>query len=86
MKVYFGTAGLHHTWQSEFPENTDCVHCDGTSRIAFVAHEGQGGEMYVCQLHKNEPKGEGFWLHDAGAFATYLCKKCLKPTTLYNQA
>ena len=92
MKITLGEEGCKKTWQAEFPKETKCVHCGGVSRIGFVAHEGMEEEVvyprdfvqFVCDLHKNKGEGE-FWLHDCASFATYLCKECLKPTTLYNQ-
>ncbi len=35
-----------------------------------------------------QPDGDGFWLHDCAAFATYLCTDagCASATTLWNQA
>lgn len=91
MKVTIGKPGLNKTWQTEFPETTECGNkCDGIARIGFVAHEGMEEtlthEEYINSLHKNEPNGEGYWLHDCCAVAVYFCKKCLRPTALYNQA
>lgn len=79
------------SFQDEFPKETDCCRCKGKARLAFVAHEfdepvQQKGGKYVCQLYDNDLDGEGFWLHDACVVAVYFCKKCLKPTALYNQA
>ena len=95
MKVALGKDGLSKTWQSEFPETTDCCRCEGEARIGFVAYEGIGEDaklvhppkhiQLVADLHKNEGKG-GFWLHDHCAVAVYFCQECLKPTALYNQA
>ena len=92
MQVELGTVGLENSWQDTFPETTDCVHCGAESRIAFTAfecHSGNARSIFddglVCDLHRNHCDGK-LWLHDAGAFATYLCTKCLEPTTLYNQA
>lgn len=90
MKVVLGKDGLDFTFQARFPEEATCIHCGGRSRIGFVAHEKgepiipEGGQ-FLCQLHDNDPHGEGFWLHDACAVAIYFCRKCLKPTALYNQ-
>lgn len=87
MKVTIGEAGLTKTWQAEFPKETKCAHCNGVSRIGFVAHELEETlhhEECVCSLHPNEGKG-GFWLHDCCAVAVYFCRECLKPTALYNQ-
>ena len=87
MKVVIGEAGLNNTWQKPFPATTKCVHCDGTSRIGFVAHELEPDEEgpHVWSLHPNEPEGEGYWLHDSCAVAVYFCKGCLNTTALYNQ-
>lgn len=82
MKVTLGKEGLAETFQNPFPENTKCVHCDGESRIGFVAHEGNE-DIYLCDLHDNE--GD-YWLHDACCVAVYFCRKCLETTSLYNQA
>ena len=83
------------SFQAEFPVTTVCCRCGGIGRLAFVAHEtdepsakhgAEHGGIYVSQLHKNYPKGGGFWLHDACCVAVYFCTKCLEPTALYNQA
>jgi len=92
MKVTIGKEGLRKTWQTEFPETTICCRCGGEARIGFVAHEGIDDDerleydQYITSLHTNMG-GEGgdFWLHDCCAVATYFCKKCLEPTSLYNQ-
>lgn len=79
------------TYQAPFPATVECPRCKGDSRLAFVAHETDeptvldGGE-YVSRLHKNDPGGEGYWLHDACCVAVYFCTVCLEPTPLYNQA
>ncbi len=90
MKVTIGKDGLKFTWQEKFPEITKCVHCGKESRIGFVAHEGMeeklASDQYVCSLHPNEPRGEGFWPHDCCAVAVYFCTACLKTTALSNQA
>lgn len=89
MDVTIGSEGLTKTWQEKFPEETKCVHCDGDSRIAFVASEALSGVLTkeserICSLHKNEGKG-GYWPHDCCAVAVYFCKECLQPTALFNQ-
>ena len=96
MKATIGTEGLVRTWQATFPKETTCCKCKGIARIAFVAHEGMDEELkheeYVCSLHKNDPPrmneetAEGFWVHDCMAVAVYLCKDCLEPTAIANQA
>lgn len=92
MEVDIGTKGLHKSYQQDFAETVPCVHCGGEARIAFVAHEYNDTDKHipmeetVTNLHINDPEGEGYWLHDAASFATYLCKDCLEPTTKYTQA
>lgn len=94
--VTIGKEGLSNSWQDNFPEVTECVHCKGESRIGFVAFEeplvvSKGSderneqETFIFHLHNNDPGGEGFWLHDCCAVAVYFCKNCLNPTALYNQ-
>ena len=91
MEFTLGKEGLDATWQDNFPKTTECVHCQGESRIGFVAHEGMTEEehllkvKFVCELHNNEGKG-GYWLHDCCAVAVYFCRECLETTALYNQA
>lgn len=85
MKVEIGTKGVGNTWQQPFPEQAKC-RCGGDARLAFVASENEPGEEHVCNLHKNEPNGEGFWPHDAIAMAVYFCGKCFEPVVLWNQA
>ena len=95
MKVTLGKEGCKKTWQAEFPKTTECVYCQGKARIGFVAHEGMDDDdkaewprdyvQFVSDLHKNEYSEGGYWLHDCCAVAVYFCRKCLHPTTLYNQ-
>ena len=94
MKVTLGKEGLAKSWQAEFPETTECVHCKGEARIGFVAHEGMTDDdkpvwprdyvQFVADLFPNEGKGS-YWLHDCCAVAVYFCRECLNPTALYNQ-
>ena len=90
MGIYLGKKGLKKTWQEDFTPKTKCVHCNGDTRIGFVYHEDADSKIkegIVCSLHKNKGgSGGGYWLHDACSVAIYFCKKCLKPTALYNQA
>jgi len=80
------------SFQQEFPVTTKCCRCDGRARLAFVAHEGPPEESatpdegYIAGLHRNDPGGEGFWLHDCCCVAVFFCTECLEPTALYNQA
>jgi hypothetical protein len=87
LEVGYGTRGVGFTWQADFPQETECSECGEPARLAIVVRE-KGEGQFVTDLHPNEPKGEGFWLHDAGSFATYLCTDidCAKATTLWNQA
>lgn len=88
MQVALGKEGLKKSWQDEFKETTECVHCGGESRIGFVAHENyedNGPGPFVCDLHDNQGKGD-FWLHDCCCVAVYFCTDCLFPTAKYNQA
>lgn len=89
--VTLGKLGLHKSWQGEFPDATECVHCGADSRIGFTAFESGDGSRngaveFVYDLHKNEPNGDGMWPHDRVAVAVYYCRKCLKATALHNQA
>jgi len=92
LEVTIGKEGLRRTWQEEFPETTECVHCQGESRIGFTVFEHPAGvslvqdRRFVCDLHPNDPGGEGYWLHDCVAVAVYFCRECLEATALYNQA
>lgn len=87
MKITYGKEGLANSWQREFPEEVSCVHCGGMARPAINIKEDDTSNMFVCEVHPNEGgSGGDFWLHDAAAFQIYLCRECLKPTTLYNQA
>lgn len=91
-KVTIGKEGLKDSWQGDFPETTKCCDCGGESHIGFVVYEApsteesKNPEAFVCHLHPNDPEGEGYWLHDCCAVAVYFCRKCLKTTSLYNQA
>ena len=89
MEAVLGKSGLKNTWQAPFAEEVGCIQpgCGGKARIAFVAHEiGDTHGQHVYKMHDNDPKGSGYWPHDACAVAVYLCKKCLKPTAEFNQA
>ena len=90
LNIHLGESGLGMTYQEAFPPTTPCCRCGAEARIGFVAIEGlsdpESPRKYVCNLHDNDPDGEGFWLHDACAVAVYFCRKCLEPTALYNQA
>ncbi len=82
-EVGYGPKGKNLSYQGDFPEVTPCVKCGKEARLGLVVREDG-----VVDLHPNDPKGDGFWLHDAGAFATYICTDidCAAATTLWNQA
>lgn len=90
--VTIGDQGRLESWQEPFPPTTECVHCQGEARFAFTAFEDRNRpgvghwQNFVKDMHKNDPDGKGFWLHDCCAVAVYFCKVCGKPTALYNQA
>jgi hypothetical protein len=89
MDVYLGESGLDKSWQAAFPPEEPCRKCGKPSRIAFVAHEGaktSDDDEYVTELHHNDPGGEGYWPHDAIAVAVYICRECMEPTAVLNQA
>jgi hypothetical protein len=93
-QIAYGDEGTGLTWQADFPATTPCEHCGADARLAFTLLEEGGDDGYICDLHDNEHEegGEGFWLHDAGAFALYICTdidcvtKTGGTTTLWNQA
>jgi hypothetical protein len=100
-QVTIGKEGLTNSWQRDFPETTECIHCkcEGRvheARIGFVAFESPAThttepsakppkQVFVKDLHPNDGRG-GYWLHDCCAVAVYFCRDCLKTTALYNQA
>jgi hypothetical protein len=92
VEVGYGPGGKNLSYQGDFPEVTPCKTCGKEARLALVVREKGGPSNvqpeYVTDLHLNDPKGDGFWLHDAGAFATYICTNidCAAATTLWNQA
>ena len=84
--IWYGDVALDKSWQADFPKTTPCVKCGETARHALTVME-EDGPQYASRAHRNDPDGEGFWLHDAAAFAIYLCKDidCATATTLWNQ-
>jgi len=91
VRVAYGIEGTadDFTTQDPFPSTTKCQRCGKTARIALTIIEN-GGNRLVRNEHQNnwDEIGGGFWLHDEGAFAIYLCMDidCRAATTLYNQA
>lgn len=87
--VYLGEDGLKESFQGPHSASTPCAYCKGTARIAMVVAENSksnGQPRHVCDLHRNDPDNEGYWVHDACTIALYICKKCLKITAEMNQA
>lgn len=85
MEIAVGEQGRELTWQDEFPPTVKCVHCGGEARQAITICESPDDKDYICKLHPNEPY-TGFWPHDLCAISVYLCRQCLEPTALFNQA
>jgi len=94
LEYRFGVEGTDLTFQEEFPKETPCHACKKTARLAVTIRElGPGtqagpppdGDRFICNEHENTRSA--FWLHDAAAFATYLCTAdgCWEATTLWNQ-
>lgn len=85
MQVRKGVSGCKLTWQEDFPEKMQCSHCGGSADIAIAVREISVSDMKnpVCSLYGRE---SGKWPHDFIAIAVYLCRKCLEPTALFNQA
>lgn len=84
----YGPAGAQLTQQAPFELTTPCVRCGQEARLALTIQENAGESEYVTWVHPNDPRGEGFWLHDAASFAIYLCRDidCTTATTLWNQS
>jgi len=87
MEAVIGKKGKTLSHQGDFPEATLCL-CGGVSEIAFVAYEGSEEEQYVHNLSVAEFSDEtgNLWPHDAIAVAIYICRKCMKPVAILNQA
>lgn len=91
MKVETGEGAAEFTYQDPFPLEVDCNHCSNKAELIFVAHElnrteSSKADQFICQKYRNDPNGEGFWLHDAMCAANYMCRKCFKITAIWNQA
>ena len=86
IKTAVGDDAKDLTWQAEWPETMPCSKdgCDGVAEIA-VAYQEKGKGDNVCDMHKNEPDGDGYWPHDCVAIANYLCRKCFTVTSDINQ-
>lgn len=77
------------SYQKAFKATTPCIKCDKEARLAITILEKFDDESkFITDIHKNDPDGDGFWPHDATAFAIYICPdiKCATATTLWNQA
>lgn len=91
MIVEIGGRGLENSWQAPFPKTVECVHCKAIAYpVVCIQEDGKSEGDFICNLPPppNPEEGEppNSWLHDATAFAIYLCPKCLEPTALFNQA
>jgi hypothetical protein len=86
--IGYGEEATDLSWQAEFPSDTECVKCGKKARLAVVLKEGHRCKEYASNLHQNEWREGRFWLHDAAAFAIYLCTDidCGTATTLWDQA
>ena len=84
-KVYVGDKGLEESWQAPFEKFMPCENCGKQSELAFVNKEQSGDKEFICDLHKNLPKTEGYWPHDAIAVAVYICRHCFELTAKWNQ-
>lgn len=79
------TIGLGKSWQMPFPKTTKCSYCGNEARIGLTIFENyKKDDKFICDLHKN--KKNELWPHDCVALANYFCTKCLRVTTLFNQA
>jgi hypothetical protein len=87
LEVGYGTERRDLTTQEDFPVTTACVKCGTSSRLAMTIREPSGEDRYVCHVFENG-QNSAFWLHDAAAFAIYLCPDidCATATCLWNQA
>jgi len=90
----YGVDGIGLSYQGDFSETTQCSKCGKGARLAFVVREyfdkkvPAKEQKFITNLHPNNSEGDGFWLHDCGAFAIYICTDidCTHATTLWNQA
>lgn len=88
MEVGYGTERRDLTTQADFPVTTECVKCGTSSRLALTIREPSGQDRYISGVFENGGQDGAFWLHDAAAFAIYLCPniECATATCLWNQA
>ena len=89
MKVTLGKDGLTKTQQGDFAEQVQCVHCGGTAKIAFVAHESLDEDdqcKFDGEAITDLSDGKEMWVHDYCSVANYFCIDCLKVTAIMNQA
>ena len=86
MQTAIGKEGKNLTWQNEFPLKTQCSNCHNMAELAMTIMEDGSDNESVFALNVNDPHDEGLWPHDSIAIANYICRKCLKVTSLMNQA
>jgi len=86
MDITLGQESIHKTHQNSFRKEIFCSRCSGTSRIAFVAHEGidSNPSYSISEYYNNEPNS--MWVHDYVAVAVYFCTECLNADAKFNQA
>ena len=51
----------------------------------FVGIEKGKEKQWICNLHENQKDGK-YWVHDAIAYAVYLCSRCFEPNIRLNHA
>lgn len=83
MIVLTSSKAVVFSHQDDFHETAVCT-CGGECRLAFVVYEESKKESYICEKYRNEPGS--MWPHDAIAVAVYICKECMKPISVMNQA
>jgi len=90
MKVSYvvGCGDDRGSFQGDWPEVCECVHCGKTAMLVFATVEDSGLDEYLCDRHINVPDNdaEGYWFHDATAWAVYICRRCFGATAKWNQA
>ena len=74
--IGLGDKGMPKSYQANWKQTTDCV-CGHRATIAFAGKDD--GEVSKLHLNSDDNKWVGKM-----SFATYICRKCLKATTLIN--
>ena len=79
-------ADNQYSFQGAFPEKTECKHCKEPGAVLTITVSEDQPGPFACNMYPNDPQGEGYWYHDAAAWALYTCRKCFEVTVLWNQA